>query len=142
MTDLGEIDAREISSFPIADSDAVLRVGRYGAYVERDGERANVPVELAPDELTAEKAAELLAMPSGDHPLGNDPETGLEVVAKTGRYGPYVTELLPEGAPKSAKPRTASLFADMAIDTIDLDDRGASCSRCRARSAPTRPTAC
>ncbi len=73
VTDLGEIDAREISSFPIADSDAVLRVGRYGAYVERDGERANVPVELAPDELTAEKAAELLALPSGDHPLGNAP---------------------------------------------------------------------
>jgi DNA topoisomerase-1 len=98
----------------------VLRVGRYGAYVERDGQRANVPPEIAPDELTAEKAAELLALPSGDHPLGAHPETGLEVVAKTGRYGPYVTELLPEGAPKSAKPRTASLFADMAIDTIDL----------------------
>jgi DNA topoisomerase-1 len=121
VNDLGEIDARGISSFPIEGSDAVLRVGRYGAYVERDGERANVPVELAPDELTAEKAAELLAMPSGDHPLGAHPETGLEVVAKTGRYGPYVTELLPEDAPKSAKPRTASLFADMAIDTIDLD---------------------
>ncbi|MFN8168335.1 MAG: type I DNA topoisomerase [Candidatus Nanopelagicales bacterium] len=121
VTDLGEIDARGISSFPIEGSDAVLRVGRYGAYVERDGERANVPVELAPDELTAEKAAELLAMPSGDHPLGLHPETGLEVVAKTGRYGPYVTELLPEGAPKSAKPRTASLFADMAVDTIDLE---------------------
>jgi DNA topoisomerase-1 len=121
VTDLGEIDARGISSFPIEGSDAVLRVGRYGAYVERDGERANVPVELAPDELTAEKAAELLAMPSGDHPLGAHPETGLEVVAKTGRYGPYVTELLPEDAPKSAKPRTASLFADMAIDTIDLE---------------------
>jgi len=120
VNDLGEIDAREISSFPIADSDAVLRVGRYGAYVERDGERANVPPEIAPDELTAEKAAELLAMPSGDHPLGNHPETGLEVVAKTGRYGPYVTELLAEGAPKSAKPRTASLFADMAVDTVDI----------------------
>ncbi len=120
VNDLGEIDAREISSFPIADSDAVLRVGRYGAYVERDGERANVPPEIAPDELTAEKAAELLAMPSGDHPLGNHPETGLEVVAKTGRYGPYVTELLAEGAPKSAKPRTASLFADMAVDTVDM----------------------
>jgi DNA topoisomerase-1 len=120
VNDLGEIDARELSSFPIEGSDAVLRVGRYGAYVERDGERANVPPEIAPDELTAEKAAELLAMPSGDHPLGTHPETGLEVVAKTGRYGPYVTELLPEDAPKSAKPRTASLFADMAVDTVDL----------------------
>ena len=121
VNDLGEIDAREISSFPIADSGIVLRVGRYGAYVERDGERANVPVEIAPDELTAEKAAELLALPSGDHPLGTNPETGLEIVAKTGRYGPYVTEILAEDAPKSAKPRTSSLFADMAVDTITLD---------------------
>ncbi len=120
VNDLGEIDARELSTFPIAGSDAVLRVGRYGAYVERGEERANVPVELAPDELTAEKAAELLALPSGDHPLGQDPATGREIVAKTGRYGPYVTEILEEGAPKSAKPKTSSLFADMAIDTIDL----------------------
>jgi DNA topoisomerase I len=121
VNDLGEIDARELSTFPIAGSDAVLRVGRYGAYVERGEERANVPVELAPDELTAEKAAELLAMPSGDHPLGQDPATGREIVAKTGRYGPYVTEILEEDAPKSAKPKTSSLFADMAIDTIDLE---------------------
>jgi DNA topoisomerase-1 len=121
VNDLGEIDAREISSFPIADSDIVLRVGRYGPYIERGEERANVPLELAPDEVTREKAEELLALPSGDHPLGAHPETGLEVVAKTGRYGPYVTELLPEGAPKSAKPRTASLFADMAVDTVDLE---------------------
>jgi DNA topoisomerase-1 len=121
VNDLGEIDARELSSVPIADSDAVLRVGRYGAYVERDGQRANVPVDLAPDELTAAKAAELLALPSGDHPLGTDPETGREIVAKTGRYGPYVTEILEESAPKSAKPRTASLFADMAVDTVTLE---------------------
>ncbi len=121
VNDLGEIDARELSSFPIADSNIVLRVGRYGAYVERDGERANVPPEIAPDELTAEKAAELLALPSGDHPLGVDPESGREIVAKTGRYGPYVTEILEDGAPKSAKPRTSSLFADMAVDTVTLD---------------------
>ncbi len=121
VNDLGEIDAREISSFPIADSDIVLRVGRYGPYIERGEERANVPLDLAPDEVTVEKAEELFALPSGDHPLGTNPETGLEIVAKTGRYGPYVTELLPEDAPKSAKPRTASLFADMAVDTVDLD---------------------
>ena len=121
VNDLGEIDAREISSFPIADSDIVLRVGRYGPYIERGEERANVPLELAPDEVTREKAEELLALPSGDHPLGTNPETGLEIVAKTGRYGPYVTELLAEGAPKSAKPRTASLFSDMAVDTVDLE---------------------
>ena len=122
VTDLGEIDARENSSFPIADCDIVLRVGRYGAYVERDGERANVPPEIAPDELTAAKAEELLALPSGERDLGSDPSTGRQVVAKSGRYGPYVTEVLEEDAPKSAKPKTSSLFADMSLDTVTLDD--------------------
>jgi len=121
-SDLGEIDAREISSFPIADSDIVLRVGRYGPYVEKGEQRANVPTDIAPDELTAEKAQELLDLPSGDRELGIDPSTGRTIVAKTGRYGPYVTEVLEEGAPKSAKPRTGSLFADMALDTVTLDD--------------------
>ncbi len=121
-SDLGEIDAREISSFPIADSDIVLRVGRYGPYIEKGEQRANVPGDIAPDELTAEKAQELLDLPSGDRELGVDPSTGRTIVAKTGRYGPYVTEVLEEGAPKSAKPRTGSLFADMALDTVTLDD--------------------
>ena len=121
-SDLGEIDAREISSFPIADSDIVLRVGRYGPYVEKGEQRANVPTDIAPDELTAEKAQELLDLPSGDRELGIDPSTGRTIVAKTGRYGPYVTEVLEEGAPKSAKPRTGSLFADMSLDTVTLDD--------------------
>ena len=120
--DLGAIDARGIATFTIAGSDATLRVGRYGAYVERGEERANVPVGLAPDELTAAKAEELLAEPSGDRLLGTDPATGLEIVAKSGRYGPYVTEVLPDGSPKSAKPRTASLFSSMSLSTIELDD--------------------
>jgi DNA topoisomerase-1 len=121
VTGLGDIDAREISSFPIRDSDIVLRVGKYGAYIERDGERANVPPEIAPDELTAEKAEELLALPSGDRELGIDPETGRVVMAKSGRYGPYVTEVLEETAPKSAKPRTGSLFSTMSLDTVTLE---------------------
>jgi DNA topoisomerase I len=120
--DLGAIDARAIATFPIEGTDAYLRVGRYGAYVERGEERANIPVDLAPDELTAEKAEQLLAEPSGDHELGNDPDTGLAIVAKSGRYGPYVTEVLPEGSPKSAKPRTASLFASMSLSTITLEE--------------------
>ena len=120
--DLGAIDARAIATFPIDGTDAYLRVGRYGAYVERGEERANIPVDLAPDELTAEKAEQLLAEPSGDHELGTDPDTGLEIVAKSGRYGPYVTEVLPEGSPKSAKPRTASLFASMSLSTITLEE--------------------
>ena len=119
--DLDAIDARQIATSPIEGSDAFLRVGRYGAYVERGEERANIPVDLAPDELTAAKAEELLAMPSGDRELGTDPETGLAIVARTGRYGPYVSEVLPEGSPKSAKPRTASLFSDMTPDTVTLE---------------------
>jgi DNA topoisomerase-1 len=119
---LGEIDAREISSYPVGDSGIVVRVGRYGTYLQRDEERANVPDDIAPDELTPELAEELLARPSGDRMLGTDPATGLQIVAKDGRYGPYVTEVLPEDAPKSAKPRTASLFATMSLDTVTLDD--------------------
>jgi DNA topoisomerase I len=120
-SDLGAIDARVLSTFPIEGSDISLRVGKFGAFVERDDQRASVPDELAPDELTADKAEELLAQPSGERELGTDPETGRLVVAKAGRYGPYVTEVLEEDAPKSAKPRTGSLFKDMSLDTIDLD---------------------
>ena len=76
VSDLGAIDAREINSLEIGDG-IVLRVGRYGPYLERDGQRASVPEELAPDELTLERAEELLAQPSGDRELGTDPETGL-----------------------------------------------------------------
>jgi DNA topoisomerase-1 len=124
---LGEIDAREVNTIEIGNG-LVLRVGRYGPYVQRgaDGdessERASVPEDLAPDELTVEKAEELLAAPSGDRDLGRHPESGLQVVAKAGRYGPYVTEVLPEEAPKSAKPRTGSLLKTMSLDTVTLDD--------------------
>ena len=125
VNNLGDIDARDINSIPVGDG-IVLRVGRYGPYVERgegdDAQRANVPADLAPDELTVAKAEELLAQPSGDRPLGTDPASGREIVAKAGRFGPYVTEVLPEGSPKSAKPRTASLFKDMSLDTVTLDD--------------------
>ena len=75
---------------------------------------------MAPDELTPEKAEELLNVPSGDEPLGSDPATGHELVAKAGRFGPYVTEVLPEGA--KDKPRTASLLKSMTLDTVTLDD--------------------
>ena len=132
VTDLGAIDAREISSFKISD-DITLRVGRYGPYVEKasqvegePGQRADIPDELPPDELTVELAEELLAKPSGDFELGTDPVSGNPVVAKSGRYGPYVTEILPEGTPKTGKnavkPRTASLFKTMSLDTMTLED--------------------
>ncbi|QVQ50942.1 type I DNA topoisomerase [Spiractinospora alimapuensis] len=131
---LAEIDAREVSSFPISDSDIVLRVGRYGPYLERDGKRVTVPDDLAPDELTPERAEELFAQPSEDRELGTDPDTGRVVVAKNGRFGPYVTEVLEEQetetktkssrskAKAAAKPRTASLLKSMSLDTVTLDD--------------------
>ncbi|MFJ3504148.1 type I DNA topoisomerase [Streptomyces sp. NPDC090135] len=131
VTDLGAIDAREISSFPVGNG-IVLRVGRYGAYVERgekgqeEYQKADVPDDLAPDELTVELAEELLAKPSGDFELGADPVSGHQIVAKDGRYGPYVTEILPEGTPKTGKnavkPRTASLFKSMSLDTVTLEE--------------------
>jgi len=120
VSDITDIDARDVSSFPLAGTEIVVRVGRYGPYLERDGQRANVPEDLAPDELTPEKAEELLNVPSGDKPLGSDPVTGHELVAKAGRFGPYVTEVLPEGA--KGKPRTASLLKSMDLDTVTLDD--------------------
>src|SRR6266480_1781431 len=107
--DIGDIDARGVSSFPLAGTDIVARVGRYGPYLERDGQRVNVPESTAPDELTPERAAELFDQPSGDVPLGADPATGHQIVAKSGRFGPYVTEVLPDG--DKAKPRTSSLLA-------------------------------
>ncbi|WP_319804656.1 type I DNA topoisomerase [Nocardioides malaquae] len=134
VTGLGDIDAREMATFPIGEpADGIhLRVGRYGPYVEEvagpddDGsvpaKRANVPDDLPPDELTVAKAKELLANPAGEEAvLGEHPETGLVVVAKNGRFGPYVTEVLPEDAKKGAKPRTASLFKSMSLDTVTLD---------------------
>jgi DNA topoisomerase-1 len=107
-------------------------VGRYGPYLEGPddgpdstgaGVRANVPEDLPPDELTLAKARELLANPAGEEKeLGTHPETGLRIVAKNGRYGPYVTEALPDDAPKTARARTGSLFASMSLDTVSLDD--------------------
>ncbi len=133
VTELGEIDAKELATFPVRNADGEdsgihLRVGRYGPYLENttsDADplpRANVPEDLPPDELTLEKAKELLANPAGaERELGTDPETGLMVVAKNGRFGPYVTEVLPEDAPKKAKPRTGSLFKSMDLDTVTLE---------------------
>jgi DNA topoisomerase-1 len=116
---LDEIDARAVNSIPIPGSEAVARVGRYGPYLERGEQRASLPADLAPDELTPERVEELLSQPDS-RPLGVDPATGNEIVARSGRYGPYVTEVLPDDA--EDKPRTASLFSSMATETVTLDD--------------------
>jgi DNA topoisomerase-1 len=144
------IDAREVNSIELFDDaqgrPVYVRVGKNGPYLERmvagdDGEptpqRANLNDSLTPDELTLELAEELFATPQEGRTLGVDPETGHEIVAKDGRYGPYVTEVLPkpddddgtadQGAkkpkkPTGPKPRTGSLLRSMDLQTVTLDD--------------------
>ncbi len=144
------IDAREVNSiklFDDAEGRAVnVRVGKNGPYLERmvvgdDGEptpqRANLHDSLTPDELTLDVAEELFSTPQEGRTLGVDPETGHEIVAKDGRYGPYVTEVLPkpdddDGAagqpakkgkkPTGPKPRTGSLLRSMDLQTVTLED--------------------
>jgi len=152
VDNLGEIDARALNSTRITDT-ATLRFGKYGPYLEVSDPAnpeakpriVNVPEDLAPDELTAEKAQELIDAPvAGDRVLGENPENGKIVVVKDGRFGPYVQENDPvsedaavdettgevveapkpkRGAKKETapKPRTASLFRSMSVDEIDLD---------------------
>lgn len=142
---LGDIDAREINTVSLGEG-IVLRVGRYGPYIEHltadtaEGEnppRASVPDDIAPDELTLDVARDLLEnQKDGDIELGSDPVSGHMIVAKSGRFGPYVTEIIPEpeldesmsaAAKKKAKaalpkPRTASLFKSHSLTTITLDE--------------------
>lgn len=122
---LEDIDAREINSIPIGEDSSgqsiVVRVGRYGPYLQRGDDTASAPDRLPPDELTVERAMELLEMPSDEKILGTDPETGLTVLARTGRFGPYVQLGDPEEV-KKGKPKTASLFKTMDLDEIGLDD--------------------
>jgi DNA topoisomerase-1 len=117
---LDAIDARAVNSIAIPGSDIVVRVGRYGPYLEREDARASLPEDTVPDELTAEKAEELLAQSSNERELGVDPETGKPIVVRSGRYGPYVAEELPDESEE--KPRTASLFASMDPATVGLED--------------------
>jgi len=117
---LDAIDARLVNSIAIPDSDIVVRVGRFGPYLERGDRRASIPDDIAPDELTPARAEELLSQPAGERSLGRHPETGREIAVRDGRYGPYVTEVLAEG--EEGKPRTASLFSSMSLDSVTLDD--------------------
>jgi DNA topoisomerase I len=117
-THLGDIDAREVNTVPIPRSDIVVRVGKYGPYLERGDQRQTLPPDLAPDELTPERAEEILAQGSAEHELGVDPESGNTIAVRAGRYGPYVTELVSD----DSKPHTASLLKTMDPETVTLDD--------------------
>lgn len=123
---LDQIDPREINSIPIGkDSDGneiVARVGKFGPYLSYNGETAPIPSDLAPDELTVERALELLSQASNEAPLGVDPETGLSVWAKAGRFGPFVQLGDPSELPPKAKPKTAALLSSQSLDTITLEE--------------------
>jgi DNA topoisomerase-1 len=112
---LEQIDARGVNSIPLPGVSAVVRVGRYGPYLQEgegdDARRASLPEDLAPDELTPEKVEELLSAPSGDRELGTA-DDGRVITAKSGRYGPYVTD----------GEKSASLFKTMSLDTITLEE--------------------
>ncbi len=123
---LGSIDARAINSIPIGEDDQgreiVARVGRYGPYVERGEDRGSIPDDVAPDELTIEVATDLIeSQGKGDKILGTDPDSGLTVLARTGRFGPYVQLGEQEDGSKT-KPKRASLLKSMDPDALSLDD--------------------
>jgi DNA topoisomerase-1 len=119
---LAEANPREINAIPLSDEEGglVVRVGRYGPYLEVEGSRVSVPEDLPPDELTAERVSALLEEPNGDREVGTDPATGLVVLARRGRFGPYVQ--LGRAEEVEGKPRSASLFPGMAPDTITLEE--------------------
>ena len=128
---LEAIDPREVNAFIIGatpDGETIrAKTGRYGPYLVRgeddkdNKDRASLPEDLPLDELTVEKAIELLDAPSDDRILGEDPETGLTVYAKAGRFGPYVQLGDRDGTSKT-KPKTASLFKTMDLETVTLED--------------------
>lgn len=125
VKNLPGLDVREINSFPVGvDADGVAieaRAGRYGPFVSRGEDTASVPEDLPPDELTVDKALELLSAPREGRLLGTDPATGLGVYARSGRFGPYI-QLGEHDDDNETKPRTASLFRRMSLDTVDLSD--------------------
>jgi DNA topoisomerase-1 len=123
---LDQADPAVVNAIPIGVDDAgnpiEVRNGKFGPYVRRGEDTASVPPDLPLDELTIERAVELLDAPKGDDPIGTDPETGLPVYAKLGRFGPYVQLGDADTLPPKQKPKMASLFKDMSLETVTLDD--------------------
>lgn len=125
----GDIDPRGISEIPLGkDAQGQLvaaRVGRYGPYVQigDSDRRANIPEDIAPDELTVARAIELLQQAAdANRAIGKDPASGKPIFVKSGRYGPYVQlgemQLNDKGKPIGDKPRMASLWPGMTVKEI------------------------
>ena len=123
---LEEADAEAINTIPIGLDESgepiVVRNGRYGPYVRRGEDTASLPEDMPLDELTIDRAVELLSAPKGGEPLGADPVSGLPVYAKSGRFGPYVQLGDADTLPPDTKPRMSSLFQTMSLSTITLDE--------------------
>jgi len=123
---LEEADAEAINTIPLGVDEngepIVVRNGRYGPYLRRGEDTASVPEDLPLDELTIDRAVEILSAPKGGEPLGEDPESGLPVYAKSGRFGPYVQLGDIDTLPPDTKPRMSSLFQTMSLSTLTLDD--------------------
>jgi DNA topoisomerase-1 len=123
---MASADPAVVNAIPLGKddegNDIVVRNGRYGPYIKRGDDTVSLPADIAPDELSIARALELLAAPKGDEPLGTDPDSGLPVYVKSGRYGPYVqlgdADTLPEGT----KPKMSSLFQSMSPSTITLEE--------------------
>ncbi|WP_314308322.1 type I DNA topoisomerase [Actinomyces johnsonii] len=138
VDNLGEIDARAVNSIEIGEG-ITLRVGRYGPYLEDgEGKRANVPADVAPDELTVDKARELFARAADDgRELGVDPVSGHVIIAKDGRYGPYVTEVLPE--PEETTEAVQAAAAGMDGETVKGTAKPAKTKKTTKKTAGPKP---
>ena len=138
VDNLGEIDARAVNSIEIGEG-ITLRVGRYGPYLEDgEGKRANVPADVAPDELTVDKARELFARAADDgRELGVDPVSGHVIIAKDGRYGPYVTEVLPE--PEETTEAVQAAVAGMDGETVKATAKPAKTKKTTKKTAGPKP---
>ena len=123
---LEEIDPRAINTIPLGmgpdGGECVIRVGRYGPFIQMGEKTAPVPEGIAPDELTIEKALELLATVQSDRFLGVHPVLAEPVYVKVGRFGPFVQLGDAETLPKGEKPKTASLFSSMTPQTVSLEE--------------------
>ncbi|HEX6569252.1 MAG TPA: type I DNA topoisomerase, partial [Acidimicrobiales bacterium] len=123
---MANADPAVVNAIPLGKDaegvEIVVRNGKYGPYVKREDDTASVPEGLAPDELTVERALELLAAPKGDEPIGSDPASGLPIYSKSGRFGPYVQLGDADTLPDGQKPKMESLFKSMSPATLTLDD--------------------
>ena len=124
LAEMGEqIDPRQVCSIPLGvdaeQREVMVRIGRWGPYVQRGEDRTTLPEGICPDEVTLERASELLdASARGQEPLGTHPQTGLPIFVKNGRFGPYVQMGVAEEG--GEKPKIVSLLPGMTIETLTM----------------------